>query len=969
MKNVLIIFTVCFGITLSFAQWSPTAMKGKQSRETKVTSFYSLDLSAIRSKLATAQPAGKSSQPTIVELPTLDGQIEKFEVYSLPVVEKSLADRYQLGSYVGAKVGDPTVYVRFSVSPYDLQSMMFKDGQYEFIEPLNKEKTVYGVFLKTNKGSGDHAFSCSTSESIQSQNQLKKLSEGSDFSNAANDFSKSSDKKYRTYRLAISVTGEYTQYFGGVAQAFAAINATITRVNGVFEKDFAIHLNLQDLPQLIYTNPSTDPYSTANTGIGGAWNLELQQALTSAVGNNAYDVGHLFTRSGGSGNAGGVGNVCKNPASSGDATSKGAAYSAARSGSGPEGDSFDIDLVAHEMGHQFGADHTYSFDIQSAPNQSAHMEPGSGSTIMSYAGITNVDVQSYRDAYYHTRSIEQVQTYINSQSCGTVANINNNPPVVAALPNKTIPKGTAFVLTANATDAENNALTYSWEEYDLATSAVNNVTGDNINGPKFRSLVASPSPSRYFPRLSNVINGNLSSATDWEAVSNVARIMNFKVTVRDNNPDVTQQQTATGSQTITVGNEGPFKMTTAKVYNNVASNITWDVVNTNLTPYNVSNVKIDYTTDQGVTWNVLIASTPNDGSESLSFSALSANQNIVVRVSALDNVFYALGNVTVASVLACDGSAPTGLLAGNITQTTANIDWDLVANATYTLRYKKSSETNWTVINNINTNHYAISQLAINTSYDVNVAAVCSNTTGTFASLKFFTGAYTYCAAGSTYLMSEKISNVTFADINNNSTSTAGYEDFSNVIGNVMPGQIYNFTAISTTGSADYDQVIVWIDLNQDGDFDDAGEKILTTTFNTSPWKGVITIPSSIATGRTKMRVRLYGAVSNPNTTPCGNSYYGQVEDYSLNVGTLAVSDINKISVKYYPNPVKQIFNIESDSKIESVKVFDLTGKEVVSKVLNQAKVQINLANLPSGVYFVRSIIDGKSDTTKIIKE
>ncbi len=965
MKKIFTIFSVCSGLILSYAQWNPTSMKGTQSKETKATNFYSLDLNAIRAKLATAQPTGKSSQPTIIELPTLNGQIEKFEVYSLPVVVKSLADRYELGSYVGAKVGDPTTYVRFSVSPYDLQSMMFRDGKYEFIEPLNKEKTVYGVFPKTDKQNGDHAFSCSTSESLQSQNELEKLAKESNFSNSATDFSKASDKKYRTYRLAISVTGEYTQYFGGVAQAFAAINATVTRVNGVFEKDFAIHLNLQDFQQLIYTNASTDPYSTANTGIGGAWNLELQQTLTSVIGNDAYDIGHLFGRAGGSGNAGDVGNVCRNPTSNSDAKSKGAAFSTPRT-AGPEGERFDIDIVAHEMGHQFGADHTYSNIIQTAPNNTAHFEPGSGSTIMGYAGITNANVQTYSDSYFHVRSAEQVQTYINSQSCGIVTNINNNPPVVAALPNKTIPRGTPFVLTANATDTENNPLTYSWEEYDLATSTITTVTGDNITGSKFRSLVASPSPSRYFPRLSNVINGNLSSATDWEAVSNVARTMNFKVIVRDNNPDITQQQTATGSQTITIGNEGPFKMTTVKVYNNVASAVTWEVVNTNLAPYNVANVKIDYTTDQGVTWNVLIASTPNDGSEFLNFSAISANQNIVLRVLAIDNVFYALGNVAVASVAACDGSAPTNLLVNSITQTTANLDWDLVANATYTLRYKKSTETNWTVINNINTNHYALSQLAINTSYDVNVAAVCSGSTGAFASLKFFTGAYNYCAAGSTYLMSEKIANVTFADINNNSTSTAGYEDFSNVIGNVTPGQIYNFIASSTTGSADYDQVIVWIDLNQDGDFDDAGEKVLTSNYKTSPWNGVITIPSTILSGRTKMRVRLYGAISNPNTTPCGNSYYGQVEDYSLNVGTLGVTDIEKISVKYYPNPVKDILTVSSDKKVNQISVYSVTGQ--LLQEINKSNT-INLSKLPSGVYFVKTTIEGNTDVAKIIKK
>lgn len=967
MKKFFAFLALYAGIALASAQWSLTSLKGKDLKETRSSKFYSLDLDLIRDQLSDVQVTGRNNKPTMIELPTLEGKIEKFEVYSLPVVEKSLADRYQLGSYVGTKVGEPTVWVRFSVSPYDLQSMMFKDGQYEFIEPLDKGKTVYGVFPKTEKQNGESAFSCSTNESPISKHQIDQLTKGADFSNSVTDFSKASDKKYRTYRLAISVIGEYTQYFGGVPQAFAAINATVTRVNGVFEKDFAIHLNVQDFPQLIYTNPSTDPYSNANVGIGGAWNLELQQTLTSVIGNDAYDIGHLFGRAGGSGSAGDVGNVCRNPSGNSDAKSKGAAFSTPRTG-GPEGEKFDIDLVAHEMGHQFGADHTYSFAIQEAPNQTAHMEPGSGSTIMGYAGISSgtTNIQNYTDSYYHIRSVEQVQAYVNSQSCGTSNSIDNSPPVVAGLSNKTIPKGTAFVLTADATDAENDPLTYSWEEYDLATAPVTTVMDNNANGSKFRSLPPSSLPYRYFPKLSTVIGGNLSNAADWESVSNVARTMNFKVLARDNNPDVTKQQTASGSQTITVGNDGPFKMTTVKVYNNVSSTITWDVVNTNLAPYNVSDVKIDYSTDQGSTWNILTNSTPNDGSESFDFSAATADSPIVVRVSAVDNVFYALGNVTVASVGTCDGSAPNNLVAANITQTTANLDWDLVANATYTLRYKKSTESNWTEVNNITANHYGISQLAINTYYDVSVAAVCSGTTGTYANVTFFTRAYDYCSASSTYLFGEKLSNVTFAGINNNSTSNAGYEDFSNLIGSVIPGQIYNFTASSNTGSSDSDQVIVWIDFNQDGDFDDVGERVLTTNYKTSPWNGVISIPNSIATGRTKMRVRLYAAVSNPNTTPCGDSYYGQVEDYSLNVGTLAVSDINKTSIKYYPNPVKDFLTVSSNKKVNHISVYSVDGK-LLKEI--SASNTINLSILPSGIYFVKSNVEGKTETTKIIKK
>jgi len=951
-------------ITGALAQWSPTSMKGEQLRPTKATKFYTLDIGAIRSQLSQAQLTGRNSKPVLINLPTLDGKIEQFAVYSLPVVSKEMADRYQLGSYTGVKVDDPTVYVRFSISPYDFQSMMFRNGEYEFIEPQNKDKSVYGVFPKTEKRSGGKAFECQTSEDLMSQEQMKILANSTDFTHNVTDFSRSSDKKYRTYRLAISVTGEYTTYFGGVPQAVAAINATMTRVNGVFEKDFAIHMNVQDFPQLIYTDAATDPYSPATTGAGGAWNLEVQQTMTNVIGNAAYDIGHLFGRSGGGGSAGDIGNVCRNPSGASDAEAKGSGFTSPGSG-GPEGDNFDIDYVAHEMGHQFGADHTFSHAIQTAPYNTAHMEPGSGSTIMGYAGITSADVQPHSDAYFHVRSIEQVQTYVNTQSCDVSTTIANNPPVVAVLPNKTIPKGTAFVLTASATDAENDPLTYNWEEYDRSTSAITTVTGNNTAGPKFRSLNSSALPYRYFPRLSNVLAGTLSSATDWEAVSNVARAMNFRVTVRDNNADVTKQQTQIGSQQITVGSDGPFKVSSTKVYNNAAGAFTWDVVGTNAAPYNVANVKIDYTTDNGTTWTVLSASTPNDGTENLSFSGIPTNTVATMRVSAIDNVFYAVGKVTVSAMANCDGTAPAGLATSAITQTGAKVDWDAIANATYILRYKKASETTWTEVNNLATNTYTIAGLTLNTPYNVSVAAICTGTVGAYATADFTTAGINYCTAGATSTSFEKISNVTFANIANTSTSTVGYEDFTAVTANISKGQSYPFSATFTGTSYANDQVLVWIDFNQDGDFEDAGELVLTTAKKVSPWTGNIAIPASALSGKTRMRVRLHDSSLTPNATPCGTSTYGQVEDYSVNIGQLAVADVKKNNISVYPNPAVDVINISNVSSKTKFEIYSVAG-QLVNQGTTDGKV--NVSKLTKGVYILSIESNGEKSQTKFIK-
>ncbi len=234
----------------------------------------------------------------------------------------------------------------------------------------------------------------------------------------------------------------------------------------------------------------------------------------------------------------------------------------------------------------------------------------------------------------------------------------------------------------------------------------------------------------------------------------------------------------------------------------------------------------------------------------------------------------------------------------------------------------------------------------------------------------FTTTAPVYCTAGATSTSFEKISNVTFADINKNSTATAGYEDFTATVGNVSAGSTYTFTATFSGTSYASDQVLVWIDFNNDKDFADAGEQVLVTPTKTSPWTGSITIPATATIGTTRMRVRLHDSSLTPNLTPCGTSSFGQVEDYTLNIGVLAVSESSKAGIKAYPNPVKDIFNIEAAGKIKSVKVYDVAGKQVFTKDINDAKSQIDFSRFSAGVYVVTTVLeDGKTTSTKVIKK
>ncbi|MDQ0592700.1 hypothetical protein QFZ37_001069 [Chryseobacterium ginsenosidimutans] len=888
MKKNFTSFFFLFLFAITSAQWSPTTFRGEKPRaNSDIRNYYSLDISLLKSQLAKAQETGKNAKPVTISLPTLEGKIEKFAVYSFPVVVKELADQYQLGSYVGVGVDDPDKYIRFSLAPDDFQSMIIKDGKYEFIEPVDKNKTVYGVHPKTDKS--NEGFLCSMNEDRLSKEEIEKLyTSGKAFANQSTNFAKSSDKKYRTMRLAMSVTGEYTQYFGGtVANALVAINATLTRVNGVFEKDFALHLNLQNFPGVIYTDAATDPYSPAAQM--NNWNLQLQQTLTANVGSANYDIGHLFGASGGGGNAGCIGCVCVDPANN-TATQKGSGYTSPADGI-PQGDNFDIDYVAHEMGHQLGGNHTFSHGLEGS---GMNVEPGSGSTIMGYAGITgaNTDVQAHSDPYFHAVTITQVQNNLMSKTCDAEIAVTNNPPVITALTNYSIPKGTAFVLTASATDAENDPMTYCWEEVDNASTIINkNNLGTTLTGASFRSFNPTASPTRYFPKLASVLAGVLNNSNNgWESVSTVARTTNFRVTVRDNNPVATQQQTQYANQVITVGNDGPFKVNTTTAYNNGPTTVTWDVANTTAAPYNVANVKIDYTIDNGVTWTVASASTANDGAEALNLTGLTVGGTVKIRVSSIGNVFYAIGSATVASLTSCTGAAPTGIVVSAITQSTATVTWTATANSTYVVQYRPLGSTTWITVP-VTANTLNLTGLNDGIQYEVQVSTVCSGVQGPFsASTNFTTLGLTYCTMTSSNFGSEYISNVTVTPVgaavmsNNSAGSTyTNYSTTPSALVNLVIGSTGNTVSVTKffPGTTWSEAVGVWIDFNRNGTFEATEQVMNSPSSTTTPVSATFNVPATAYNGPATTRMRVAMRYFD-SPVMCQSFGDGEVEDYAV---------------------------------------------------------------------------------------
>ena len=646
--------------------------------------LFDLSLPSIKEELLKVADNSRAHS-NIITLPNADGQLEQFEVVEASNFEPALQARFpEIRAFSGKGITDKYATLKLSLSPQGIQTMVFRvDKESEFIEPYSQDHTVYAVF-KSQRNRSALPWTCATPESDMAQGLNEQVNRTNGTARSGGDL--------KTMRLAQSVTAEYSNYFGATSSAqvglvMAAINATLTRCNGVYEKDLALHLNLiANTTSVIYYNASTDPYSAASAGAAGAWNTELQNTLTSVIGEANYDIGHLFGASGGGGNAGCIGCVCTNG-------SKGSGYTSPADAI-PQGDNFDIDYVVHEVGHQLGANHTFSHTLEGT---GVNKEVGSGITIMGYAGITSYDVARHSIDIYHEASIAQIQANLATKTCPVTTAIVNATPVVAAVSNYTIPISTPFALTGSATDANpGDVLTYCWEQNDNSTvsGASSIASATKATGPNWISFSPTTSPTRYFPRLSTILAGALvtgpltggDAGVNTEALSSVSRTLNFRLTVRDNavyssTAPVSVGQTQFTDMVVTVSNtSGPFQVTSPNTavswQGSSTQNITWNVAGTTGAPVSCANVKISLSTDGGLTFpTVLIASTPNDGTEALSIPNIPTT-TARIKVESVGNIFFDISNTDFTIVDAAPGFDFDTPAATNITcngPSTANL--------------------------------------------------------------------------------------------------------------------------------------------------------------------------------------------------------------------------------------------------------------------------------------------------------
>jgi gliding motility-associated-like protein len=590
-----------------------------------------LDLNQLKSVLSNAvlRTENDFSQGVEIQIPTPRGSSTKFLAFKNTTMSAGLEAKFpEIRSYDVVAVNNPSIKGKIDVTPQGFHAMIFTvgEGTY-FVDPYARGDV--GNYIVYNRKDFVTTKQMNCMVDSQSDFLMTKLNSGGDKVLGSCDL--------RTYRLAVSATGEYTAFHGGtLALAQAAQVTTMNRVNGMFERDAQITMVLIANNNLIvYTNAATDPFSNGNTG---AMINENQTNTDAVIGSGNYDIGHIFGT-----NSGGLAQL-QSPC--GPNKARGVTGSGA-----PVGDPFDIDYVAHEMGHQFGGNHTQNNNCNR--NSATAVEPGSASSIMGYAGICAPNVQSNSDDHFHGISVEEMSTFISGfgNTCAvTTATVNSSPVITGTNGNVTIPGGTPFALTAIATDPDAaNVLSYCWEQTDNQVSTqppVSTATG----GPSFRSLSPVTNPTRYFPNLTDLIAGG---PFTWEVLSTVNRTMNFRVSVRDNAGPL-PEVSCIDIQDVTVtvdASSGPFVETypsaTGIVWTGATSEtITWNEAGTASGAVSCANVDILLSTDGGLTYpTVLAANVPNTGTSSITVPNVSSATAVVMIMCSNGTFFDISDNV------------------------------------------------------------------------------------------------------------------------------------------------------------------------------------------------------------------------------------------------------------------------------------------------------------------------------------
>ncbi|MDG1731129.1 MAG: GEVED domain-containing protein [Algibacter sp.] len=913
MRHILYLLLFSFFITTLPAQnnqgiWSKVSKKeaavGKKllrKTEPSKSVYYQLDINKLKRTLndTSTNTLVKKTSNIIILFPNSEGGFDEFKINESSILEPKYQEKHpEIRTYIGQNVKNPSSILSFSITPRGLHAMVLssKTGT-QFIDPYSNNNT-YVVYNKGDLPALKKEFQCLVPDDIT---EAKETSGSSKSSLNAND------RKLRTFRLALASTIEYSEFHwmaAGLtagdtetdkkAAVLAAMVTTMNRVNTIFQRDLAIKMVLVDNTNIIFIN--SDNFSNDDSeALIDESQVEIDFAATTTP--FSYDIGHTFSTGGGG--LASLNSPCVN-----DRKAKGITGLSV-----PVGDAYDIDFVAHELGHQFGAPHTFNGSTGNCAggNRTASnaYEPGSGSTIMAYAGICSPqNVQSQSDAYFHQKSIQMIWDNITTglSTCGAESDLSNRPPIALAGPDYIIPISTAYKLVGNSTDPDGIAgHTYTWEQYDLGASGTPEET--NTTGPLVRSFEGTSNPVRNIPKFEDYIAS--SGSTTWEKLPSVNRTMTFALTVRDN--DVVGPngggQTDVDFMNVIVNSTDAFTVVNPIIWaQGSTQNIEWVVgQSANVSTINCQEVNIKLSTDGGLTFPTILASnTPNDGSFSFTVPSTPNTNEARILIEAADNIFYDVSdfNFSISNVpdffIANESLAPINC---NETEIVYTFDYAISNGFSENIVFSASNipGSGIATFSPTNLDDSGIVTLTLSNldgvsqgNYNITVTGSSSSSSKTkdkIIDLPFFNS---ICVSAGNL---DFLTSTTFVGFNtiSNASGNSDYSDFTGISSDVVRNTPYDLIIDANTDGNFTTNTRVWIDWNQNCSFNDPGE-----TYNlgdaTNVSNGItglspltITIPSDASLGNTIMRVSTKFK-DDGLPSPCEINFDGEVEDYTLNI-------------------------------------------------------------------------------------
>lgn len=936
-----------------------------------------LDVETIRQQLLAAPDEMDVlhgiATPLIMEFPNPAGGFSRYKVWYFSAMHPDLQAQFpEIRSYAGIGIDDPTSHVFFDVTPHGFHSMTLRSkGGSVFIDPYAKNNDAYYLvyFKKDFVKKQDQRMICHVGDSLEV-----------DIKDFPEDLLTVNCGKRREYRLAMACTGEYAQFHGGTTTlALAAIVTSMNRVNGVYLTEVSIKMNLiANNASIVYLNGATDPYTNNN---GGTMLTENQNNLTSVIGSANYDIGHVFSTGGG-----GVA-VLNSPCSAGN-KAKGVTGLPA-----PIGDPFDIDYVAHEIGHQYGGAHTFSSSQGSCSGNgsaSSAYEPGSGSTIMAYAGICGAgNVQSNSDPYFHARSLFQISAFVTpaGHTCDNEITISNGMPSVTPMASVTWPKSTPFVLNGVASDPNGDPVTFCWEQYNAAQ--VSPPAPGNTSGPLFRTFEGVSESYRYFPSFDNVY-GNTTDM--WEVLPGVSRTLTFRLTVRDNvfAGGCTDEE---DMNVVIAGAAGPFLVTSPNGGETLEATslatITWDVAGTNANGINCANVDILYSTtpDNPTSYIMLLANTPNDGSQAVTVpEAISSTVRIMIRCSSTNGTFfydisnnnftidpptanfcYTFVSSDVPKVIPVNASATpitsNIVIGGSTSGTIADVNvTDLNILHTYDRELTVSLKSPNNTVRNL-FGSLCLDNDDVNLKFDDNAANAytsipCPPTTGLYYQPSQTLAGFNSQTPLGTWQL-QIVDNVA-----GNGGSLQSWSIEVCLTQELLPVELLSFTARKQQNE-------VLLNWQTALERNNKGFHIERSLNNNLDFRTIGFTPAV-----TEIKAKNNYAFTDRDVVP-GNIYYYRLRQEDID-GTSTYSDVQSVIfegragiLQITPNPARTLLNLsigaDNQEDMFEIRILDQTGKLVMSRRQSVAD-QIAVADLPNGVYTVQVLSDQKIWAGRVVK-